>query len=899
MPINIEKKSAESVTSPSTGSSVIFVDLDGLISVKQSNGTTNSILPVTSSNTQLVYNNQGNLVGSSDLTFNGDELSLNGNLVVVGNTNLGAVGNIRITGGSNGYVLTTNGSGNLRWVAQTTNQPTTVTVDSFTGNGVQTQYTLSVTPTDVNYVFLAIGGVSQPRSAYSLSGNVVTVSSPPPNQAIVEFTTITGTSGGGGGNAEPGGSNTQVQFNDDGAFNGDAGFTFDKTTGVLSVPDVSLSGNIIPTSNVVYSLGNNTNRFNNLYLAGNTIVLGGATISANATGITFTSPEGGNFSVVGSGDSNTSAISNGNSNVIVSANSNISISAAGNANILVVTGTGSNISGTLSVSGNSNVGNLGTSGQIISTRATGTAPFVVTSTTQVANLNVATAGSATTAGTVTTAAQPNITSVGTLTSLNASGNITTTNTFVATANLTIAANGESRFWYQTSYTDPDVGVARAIKVGANGIAVLGGIKTDTLNTTGNANVGNIGAAIGAFTSNVSANNLTTTNKITAGNGFQVTTGGIALLSGNLDVTGNVNVTGNLNYSNVTELVIGDPLIYLGANNTGDVVDLGIVASYNNGNYFHTGLARNAGDDYWTFFDGVVAEPTTRIDWANATYPTVKLGNLIATGTANITGNIAGGNVYANSGTIRANLLTGTITTSAQPNITSVGTLTSLNVNGTVTAVAFTANTGVFTGNGSGLTQLTGANVSGEVSFAATANAVAGANVSGQVSNALVAGTVYTAAQPNITSVGTLSGLTSTGVINFTGTSNVSLGSVSNLKITGGTSGYFLQTDGAGNLLWAASGGGGGGNGTPGGANTQVQFNDAGSFGGTAGFTFNKTSNTLSVSGIISGGFLVENSLTVSANYTITSGKSAMSVGPLNIASGVSVTVPAGSKWVIL
>ena len=47
----------------------------------------------------------------------------------------------------------------------------------------------------------------------------------------------------------------------------------------------------------------------------------------------------------------------------------------------------------------------------------------------------------------------------------------------------------------------------------------------------------------------------------------------------------------------------------------------------------------------------------------------------------------------------------------------------LNVNGTVTAPAFTANTGIFTGNGSGLTALTGANVTGEVPFAAVANAV--------------------------------------------------------------------------------------------------------------------------------------------------------------------------------
>jgi hypothetical protein len=115
--------------------------------------------------------------------------------------------------------------------------------------------------------------------------------------------------------------------------------------------------------------------------------------------------------------------------VSVVSSANVNISSAGNANVLVVTGTGANIAGTanvtgatalgstLNVTGNANVGNLGTAGQIISTLATGTAPFTVTSTTQVANLNVAAAGSSTTAGTVTTAAQPNITSTGTLTSL--------------------------------------------------------------------------------------------------------------------------------------------------------------------------------------------------------------------------------------------------------------------------------------------------------------------------------------------------------------------------------------------------------------------------------------------------------------------------------------------------
>jgi hypothetical protein len=43
----------------------------------------------------------------------------------------------------------------------------------------------------------------------------------------------------------------------------------------------------------------------------------------------------------------------------------------------------------------------------------------------------------------------------------------------------------------------------------------------------------------------------------------------------------------------------------------------------------------------------------------------------------------------------------------------------------------------------------------------------------------------------------------------------------------------------------------------------------------------------------------ENDQTVTASYTITSGKNAMSTGPIDIASGVDVTIPSGSVWVIL
>jgi len=43
----------------------------------------------------------------------------------------------------------------------------------------------------------------------------------------------------------------------------------------------------------------------------------------------------------------------------------------------------------------------------------------------------------------------------------------------------------------------------------------------------------------------------------------------------------------------------------------------------------------------------------------------------------------------------------------------------------------------------------------------------------------------------------------------------------------------------------------------------------------------------------------ENSANVTVNYTITSGKNAMSAGPITIDTGVAVTVPTGSVWTIV
>ena len=95
------------------------------------------------------------------------------------------------------------------------------------------------------------------------------------------------------------------------------------------------------------------------------------------------------------------------------------------------------------------------------------------------------------------------------------------------------------------------------------------------------------------------------------------------------------------------------------------------------------------------------------------------------------------------------------------NLSVAGNITAANINGNVA----NANYANFAGTAY---SVSGANVSGTVAnanysvysgTASTANSVAGANVSGQVANALVAGTVYTNAQPNITSLGNITSLT--------------------------------------------------------------------------------------------------------------------------------------------
>jgi len=543
---------------------------------------TSSQLNAGGSNTQLQYNNGDLLAGIPTATYNGSNLSL------------GNVANLKITGGTNGYVLQTDGTGNLDWTL--------------------------------------------------MSGN-------------------------GGGNGTPGGSNTQIQYNDSGAFGGNVGFTFNEVNGNVNIPgNLSVVGNIIGSiananyasyaGNVVNnaqpnitSIGiltslsvsgnidtgvitSNSANINTLQLNSNNIALGNGAGYANqgintvAIGLgAGRTNQGANSIAIGA---DAGYLDQGANSIIINATSfpistnppnSFTVKPIRNANTanalyynsstgeisydtaIVANANYASYAGTVLTSAQPNITSLGlltnvsisgnvTASQLISNVAIGTAPLIVTSTTVVANLRASMAnlanfattanavaganvsgtvanatyatsagssGSATTAATVTTNAQPNITSVGTLTSLSVSGNITATN-FIgklanSTSNIAFDANGNVNI--SAAGTNNILVVS---KIGAAQGANISGFA----NITGNANVGNIGTSTLTATGNIQGATVVATGNVTGGN-IKTVSGLIETTNGNIYanngyIVGGEGVFTNLRFvSNISSNASASPV----------------------------------------------------------------------------------------------------------------------------------------------------------------------------------------------------------------------------------------------------------------------------------------------------------------------------------------------------
>ena len=191
-----------------------------------------------------------------------------------------------------GYIQNVVGSGTA----------TTCVVDSFVGTGAQVNYTLSATPADEDQVIAVVAGIVQPKLVYTVSGSVLTFTAAPDLNVPVEFTTfVTTTITGYTGSVGAAGSTGAIGYTGSAAsgvvgYSGSAGGG--AVDGGLYVDSVlTVNNTILPTTSNVIDIGSPTMRFGALYLAGNTIDLGGTQITTNQTGELVFTTQAGNVSL--------------------------------------------------------------------------------------------------------------------------------------------------------------------------------------------------------------------------------------------------------------------------------------------------------------------------------------------------------------------------------------------------------------------------------------------------------------------------------------------------------------------------------------------------------------------------------------------------------------------------
>ena len=276
------------------------------------------------------------------------------------NIHLGDVSTLKIGGGAIGYVLETDGIGNLTWTPKSTITAyisavtkanpgiVTTTEDNFFTDGSLVTITDIIGMVELNgnsfYVNVLTSNTFALYSDFGLTTPVNTTG----------YTTYSSggrviSSVGDSGTSAAGGTNTSVQFNFNNILTGNAGFTFDKTTGILTSPFLAGAGNGL--SNIQ-----------------------GANVSGTVANATYAVSAG---TVATAGTVTTAAQPN--------------ITSVGTLTSLTVTG---NIT-----SGNADLGNAATANFFLGNGSL---------------LTGVTSSSANTAATVTANAQANITSVGTL-----------------------------------------------------------------------------------------------------------------------------------------------------------------------------------------------------------------------------------------------------------------------------------------------------------------------------------------------------------------------------------------------------------------------------------------------------------------------------------------------------
>ena len=758
-----------------------------------SNGTSNVNIPASGGNITMGVAGNANIA-----VITGTGANINGTLKVTGQSNLGAVANVVITGGTSGYLLQTDGAGNLSWTAITTsstlaNGNSSVNIPSANGN-------VNISAVGNANVVVVTGTGANINGTLKVTGQS--------NLGAVANVVITGGSSGYILQTDGAGNLSWIAISTNSSLaNGNSNVNIPSANGNVNISAV---GN----ANVVIVTGTGANINGTLKVTGQSNLgsVGNVVITGGTSGYVLQTDGAGTLSWVAQSGSGGSSISNGNSNVnIATANGNVTITAVGNTT-MTITGTGANITGTANITGNVNAPFFIGNGSALT--GIGGAGYIFNGT---SNANIATTNGNLVVGINGTAAIATFSNLG----VNVTGYMTATGNVTGGNLLGPLANGNSNVRIATSNGNVTITAVgnTTMTVTGTGANIAG-----YANITGNVNapffIGNGSALTGIGGAGYIFNGTSNANIATSGGNLNIGIGGTAnvgiFTSTGLNVAGYANITGNVNAS----YFIGNGFYLSGIDAAGRVV---------NGTS-NLQILQNS-------------NLTISVN-GNANIMTVTGTGANIAGYVTATGNISGGNISASgqlistqatgtaplvvlSTTQVANLnssLAGSVTTNAQPNITSVGNLNGLIVSNSTSTVNLSNTANVTLGavanlhiSGGSANYVLKTDGSGNLDWVAVGGISVISSISNGNSNVNIAtsnGNVTLTAVGNTTMTVTGTGANIVGYANITGNvtlsgANVNLGDVGNLRIAGGASSYVLSTDGASNLSWIAQSGGGG------------------------------------------------------------------------------------------
>ena len=303
----------------------------------------------------------------------------------------------------------------------------------------------------------------------------------------------------------------------------------------------------------------------------------------------------------------------------------------------------------------------------------------------------------------------------------------TANGSTGTAGQVLNSNGTVAYWADpasSSFTiAADSGTSDTFNtgetltfVGGNGLTTTVSDNQITIDATAGTDGGLASNATGLFV--VAGSGLVTNSTgvhVGSANGINVQADTVGLTTGStltvnttgahvnttlsitsLQLSGDLTVAGNVTTTNVNDLVVGDPLIHLAANNeSSDIVDIGFIGHYSNdggSTKRHVGFFRDATDGVFKLF-------------ANSVDPTLDAGNTITVNTSATGYATATLSAYLNSGALTTNATHVAITANSTVNVSITANSLTLATPLAVTSGGLGLNSitagAILVGNGSG------------------------------------------------------------------------------------------------------------------------------------------------------------------------------------------------------